>query len=126
LANTRRLQEKVEAGMPVLYDLDEQEGAETLVVSYGVTAGAARQAVAALRAQGETLSLLVARTLLPIPDIYGEILERYPRVVIAEENLQGQLAQLLYGRRLPPGVRRVGGIGCMVSPERIVREVRGA
>jgi 2-oxoglutarate ferredoxin oxidoreductase subunit alpha len=125
LANTRRLQEKVEAGMPVLYDLDEQEGSETLVVSYGVTAGAARQAVAALRAQGEALSLLVARTLLPIPDIYYEILERYPRIIIAEENLQGQLAQLLYGRRLPSGVRRVGGIGCMVSPERIAREVQG-
>jgi 2-oxoglutarate/2-oxoacid ferredoxin oxidoreductase subunit alpha len=29
-----------------LYDLDEQEGAETLVVSYGVTARAAREAVA--------------------------------------------------------------------------------
>jgi len=33
---------------------------------------------------------------------------------------------LLYGHRLPPGVRRVGGIGRMVSPEGIIREVRGA
>jgi 2-oxoglutarate ferredoxin oxidoreductase subunit alpha len=125
LANTRRLQEKVEDGMPALYDLDEQEGAETLVVSYGITAGATREAVATLRLQGTAVSLLVARTLLPIPDVYYEILDRYPRVVVAEENLQGQLAQLLYGQRLPPGVRRVGGIGRMVSPERIVREVRG-
>jgi 2-oxoglutarate ferredoxin oxidoreductase subunit alpha len=126
LANTRRLQEKVEAGMPVLYDLDEQAGAETLVVSYGITAGAAREAVVTLRAQGERVSLLVAQTLLPIPNIYYEILDRYVRVVVAEENLQGQLTQLLYGHRLPPKVCRVGEIGRMVSPQRIVREVRGA
>jgi 2-oxoglutarate ferredoxin oxidoreductase subunit alpha len=126
LANTRRLQEKVEAQTPMLYDLDEQAGAETLVVTYGITAGAAREAVASLRAQGEPVSLLVARTLLPIPDVYCEILDRYSRVVVVEENLQGQLAHLLYGQRLPPGVRRVGGIGRMVRPEQIVREVRGA
>jgi 2-oxoglutarate ferredoxin oxidoreductase subunit alpha len=126
LASTRRLQEKVEAQTPVLYDLDEQAQAETLVVTYGITAGAAREAVATLRARGEAVSLLVARTLLPIPDVYYEILDRYPRIVVAEENLQGQLAQLLYGQRLPPGVRRVGGIGQMVSPERIVQEVRSA
>ncbi|MBN1812410.1 MAG: hypothetical protein JXA14_11275 [Anaerolineae bacterium] len=125
LANTRRLQEKIEAETPVLYDLDEQAGADTLVVTYGVTAGAAREAVTTLRGQGEAVSLLVARTLLPIPGVYYEILDRYSRVVVAEENLQGQLALLLYGHRLPPGVRRVGGIGRMVRPEQIVRGVRG-
>jgi 2-oxoglutarate ferredoxin oxidoreductase subunit alpha len=125
LANTRRLEKKIEAEMPVLYDLDEQSGAETLVLTYGITTGAAREAVASLRVQGEAVSLLVARTLLPIPDVYYEILDRYSRVVVAEENLQGQLAQLLYGQRLPPGVRRVGGIGRTARPEQIIREVRG-
>jgi 2-oxoglutarate ferredoxin oxidoreductase subunit alpha len=124
LANTRRLQQKVEKEMPILHDLNEQAEAETLVVAYGITAGAAREAVATLRAQGEAVSLLVARTLLPIPHVYYEILDRYPRVVVAEENLRGQFTQLLYGQRLPPGVRRVNGIGRMVSPERIAREVR--
>jgi 2-oxoglutarate ferredoxin oxidoreductase subunit alpha len=125
LASTRRLQEKVEAETPILYELDEQLGAETLVLTYGITAGAAREAVKSLRAQGEVISLLVARTLLPIPDVYYEILDRYSRIVVAEENLQGQLAQLLWGHRLPPRVCRVGGIGRMVRPEQIVREVRG-
>jgi 2-oxoglutarate ferredoxin oxidoreductase subunit alpha len=126
LANTRRLQEKVEAETPVLYDLDEQAGAEALILTYGITAGAAREAAAELRRQGERVSVLVARTLLPISCVYYEILDRYARVVVAEENLQGQLARLLYGHRLPLGVRRVGGIGRMVGPEQIVREVRGA
>jgi 2-oxoglutarate ferredoxin oxidoreductase subunit alpha len=125
LASTRRLQEKVEAETPILYELDEQVGAETLVLTYGITAGAAREAVTTLRAQGEAVSLLVVRTLLPIPGVYYEILDRYSRIVVAEENLQGQLAQLLWGHRLPSEVRRVGGIGRMVRPEQIVREVRG-
>jgi len=123
LANTRRLQEKVEAKTPVLYDLDEQEGAETLVVTYGITSGAAREAVAAVRARGTAVSLLVAQTLLPIPDVYYEILGRYPRIVVAEENLQGQLARLLFGRRLPQNVRVVGSIGRMIRPDQIAQEV---
>lgn len=125
LANTRRLQRKVVAGTPALYRLDEQQGAETLVLAYGITAGAARAAVSTLRERGRAVSLLVARTLLPVPDIYREILDCYDRVVVAEENLQGQLAQLLFGHRVPERVSRVGGIGCMVRPDEIVEEVQG-
>lgn len=123
LANTRRLPEKVEAGTPVLYHLDEQEEAETLVLTYGITAGAAHEAVASLRARGVPVSLLVARTLLPVPAVYYEILDRYPRVVVAEENLRGQLARLLFGQRLPQKVRVVGGIGRMIQPDQIAQEV---
>lgn len=123
LANTRRLEAKVEAHTPVLYKLDEQEGAETLVVAYGITAEAAREAVAELRAKGRPVSLLVPQTLLPVPPVYYEILDRYPDVVMAEENLQGQLARLLFGHRLPKGVRLVTGIGRMIPPDRIVQEV---
>ena len=123
LANTRRLQAKVEAGVPVLYHLDEQEGASSLVVAYGVTAGAARQAVSALRQRGQPASLLVAQTLLPTPTQYYEIIDRYEHIVVAEENLQGQLARMLFGQRLPANVRVVGGIGRMVQPDDIAQEV---
>jgi len=123
IANTRRLGEKIEALTPVLYELDEQEGGRALIVSYDITSGAAREAAAILRAQGVPVSLLLIRTLLPIPAIYYEVLARYPRVVIAEENTQGQLARLLFGWRTPDHVRRVGAVGRMVRPEEIVREV---
>ena len=125
LANTRRLQEKVEAGTPVLYHLDEHGEAETLVVTYGITTGAAREAVETLRVHGVPVSLLVAQTLLPVPSAYYEVLGRYPHVVVAEENLQGQLAQLLFGYRLPQSVRVVGSVGQMIRPDRIAQEVRG-
>lgn len=123
LANTRRLQDKVERGTPLLYELDEQAGAETLLVSYGITAGAAREAVAVLRGMGTAISLLVAQTLLPVPAAYTPICDRYSRVVVAEGNLQGQLARLLFGHWMPAKVRRVGGIGRMIRPEQIVQEI---
>lgn len=123
LANTRRLPAKVEAHTPALYDLDEQVGAKTLVMTYGITTGAAREAVAALRERGTPVSLMVARTLLPVPAAYYEVLDRYPRVVIAEENLQGQFARVLFGQRLPQKVRPVNGIARMIPPERIIAEV---
>ncbi|MBU0491175.1 MAG: hypothetical protein KKA73_14110 [Chloroflexi bacterium] len=123
LANTRRLPAKVEQGTPVRYELDEQAGADTLVVTYGITTGAAREAVRALRQQGTPVSLLVVQTLFPIPPVYYDILDRYPRVVAAEENLQGQFARLLFGHRLPDRVRVAGGVGHMVAPAQIIQEV---
>jgi len=123
LANTRRLSTKVAGNTPTLYRLDEREGATTLIVTYGITSGAASAAVERLHQLGEPVSLLVARTLLPVPSIYYEIIDRYARVVFAEENLQGQFASLLFGGRRPAEVKLVGDIGHMVEPEQIVREV---
>lgn len=123
MANTRRLQAKVEALTPALFELDEQQGAETLVVAYDVTAEAARDAVAALRSSGRPVSLFVPKTLWPVPETYHQILGRYPRVVFAEENLQAQWARLLYGSRLPVQVRTVTAVGSMIAPEAIAQEV---
>lgn len=123
LANTRRLAAKMEAHVPALYDLHEREGAEVLIVAYGMTSGAARQAVQILTADGRSVSLLVVRTLVPVPDVYYEILTRYRRVVFAEENLSGQFASMLYGEQLPDGVTFIGDIGRMVAPEDIAAEV---
>jgi 2-oxoglutarate ferredoxin oxidoreductase subunit alpha len=123
LANTRRLPHKVTHGTPVLYHLDEQPGAETLVLTYGITAGAAREAVRRLRRRSSPTSLLVAQTLLPLPEAYDAIVARHRRVVVAEENLQGQWARLLFGHRPPPHVRTTPTIGHLVTPERIIEEV---
>ena len=123
LANTRRLSAKVKGNTHVHYRLEEREGARTLIVTYGITSGAATAAVQHLTEVGKVVSLLVAGTLLPVAPVYFEILDRYPRVVFAEENTQGQFASLLFGERLPAGVTVVGDIGQMVEPEQIVEEV---
>jgi len=129
LANSRRLLTKVRRGTPPLYHLEEAENPEALIVTYGITSGAAREAVRMLRADGVEVSLLVARTLIPVPRDYYRILDRTMErelpVVFAEQNLQAQFAAMLFGERLPEGVRFVGDIGHMVTPDAIVREVRG-
>lgn len=123
LANTKRLQQKVERLTPALYELDEQEGAQTLVVAYDITAEAARDAVQALRRQGFPVSLLVPKTVWPLPAVYLAICRRYPKLVFAEENLQAQLAQLFFGIGAPDQLRRVTAVGRMISPQAIAAEV---
>ncbi len=125
LANTRRLPEKIERniGEFTFYELDEQEEAGALIVSYGATAQAAREAVVLLRSGGSKVSLLVVKTLLPFPSVCLSILERYARIIIAEENLGGTLRQLLFGQSGRKGVSGVNAIGKSIPPEEIAAEV---
>lgn len=125
LDNTRRLQAKLDANLEsyCFYELEEEDGAETLIISYDVTAQAAREAAQKLRERGNRISLLVPKTLLPVPAQYLQTAERYPRVVVAEENLNGQLRTLLFGAAGRKGLSGVNGIGKMISPDEIVMEV---
>ncbi|QKG79611.1 hypothetical protein [Tenuifilum thalassicum] len=123
--NTKRLEEKVNKHLDsyTLYDFDEQEGAETLVVSWDISSLASREAVVELRNKGKMVSLLIAKTLLPIPKVYIDIIQRYKKVVVVEENLKGQFRQLLFGAAGREGVTGVNGIAKMINPSEIVEEV---
>ena len=125
LGNTKRLQEKLDRniGDYTFYDLDEEKGAKVLVVSYGITAQAAREAVLKLRAQGSKASLFVPKTLFPVPPEYFRIMDGYDRVVVAEENLTGQYRQVLFGSGPRPGVSGVNAIGRIITPGEIIQEV---
>ena len=125
IENTKRLQAKLDLHMPsfAFFELDEQKGADSLLVSYGITAQASREAVRLIRERGKSVSLLVAKTLLPVPDTYVEVCDKYERVVVAEENLNGRLRALLYGTRGREGLTGVNGISRMISPAEIVEEV---
>ncbi|MFH1330288.1 MAG: pyruvate flavodoxin/ferredoxin oxidoreductase [Actinomycetota bacterium] len=106
-------------------DADLTAGADTLVVSYGVTAGAAREAVHRARAAGTPLSSVVLKSLWPVPE---EALRKAAagarRVLVPELNL-GQYR--LEVQRLLPGVE-VQGLnrvdGEMITPEQILEAVR--
>lgn len=123
--NTKRLHNKIINHLDsyTFYEVDEQHGADTLIVSYDVAAQAAREAVTELRSKGRSVSLLIAKTILPVPEVYMDILSRYGKIVIAEENLDGQLRHLLFGRAGRKGVTGVNGIAKMISPEAIITEV---
>jgi len=126
LENTKRLQYKLEKNLPdyTFFDLDEDEKAGVIIFSYGITAQAAREAVEILRNQGKAVSVLIAKTLFPVPSLYREILQKYRQVVIAEENLNGQVRQVLFGTMQRPGVTGVNAVGRMITPEEIVHIVQ--
>jgi 2-oxoglutarate ferredoxin oxidoreductase subunit alpha len=125
-AMQRRLQEKLTRSIAAFTYFDETQvpGADTLVVAYGVTARAARIAVQRLQNQGRSASLLVLKTLWPIPEeLIREKAAPYQRVVMAEMNL-GQYVREL--ERLLPD-KPIGFVGQMngelIKPAQIMEEV---
>ncbi|MGD9867758.1 MAG: 2-oxoacid:acceptor oxidoreductase subunit alpha [Hyphomicrobiales bacterium] len=77
------------------------ESGELLVIGWGSTWGAIRQAVQDLNAAGRAVGHLHLRQLWPFPRGVGEILSRFERVVCAELN-SGQMALLLRATYLTP------------------------
>jgi 2-oxoglutarate ferredoxin oxidoreductase subunit alpha len=70
-------------------------GADTLVIAYGVTARAAKVALKCLAARGTKASLLVLKTLWPVPQaLIREKAAPYKRVVMAEMNLGQYVREL--------------------------------
>lgn len=126
MANTRRLQEKIDAQSDAftIYEYDADADADVLLISFDVTAQAARDAIDELRSKGCAVSHLIPKTLFPIPRVYAELASKYRRVVVAEENLTGQYRHLLFGAHHDARVTGVNAIGRMISPEEIIREVR--
>ena len=100
---------------------DSQPGADVLVISFGITARAAREAVRRARSDGRRVSFLQLLTLFPIPqrEIAG-CLDGVRRVLVAEENLTGQyrsLIQHLCGNREVLGINKIGS---MITPKEIL------
>ncbi len=124
IANTVRLDRKAAESLDsfTYYELDEQDGADTLVVSYGITASAARDAVRKARSKGRKVSLLVPKTILPLPDDYRMIMGKYQKVIIAEENINAQFADLVFGSAIPANIVTAGSAGKMITPSEILKE----
>lgn len=126
-AGVERLRRKIEscAETFTFFDLERREGARTLIVTYGITARAARAAARAILAEtGRAISVLVLKTLWPVPEqLLREAAEGMERVVMVEMNL-GQYVHEV--RRVLCGVRvdfHGKMDGRLIAPAEIVREV---
>jgi len=105
------------------YEWDPQEGASTLILAYGVAARSAREAAARVRAGGGRVSLLVLKSLFPVPEAaIRAALEGIERVVVPEMNL-GQYADVV---RPLAGGREVVSVTRMdtdlVRPDDVIRQ----
>ena len=92
---TRLRAEKVaKIEVPDLEVEGDVDDAELLIVGFGSTYGHLHAAMDELRATGKKVALAQFRYLNPLPANTAEILKRYARVVVAEQNM-GQLAAYL-------------------------------
>lgn len=125
LDNTRRLRSKIENGLEdyIHYDLDEQDGSEKLVVTYGISTYATIDALIEMREKGEKVSLLTIKTLIPVSQKIQAILNRFQEIIIVEENLTGQLREMLFGKVENMNIRGVNKIGSMITPREVLEEV---
>ncbi len=92
---TRKRQAKIAAiPVPDLEVLGDKDDAELLIVGFGGTYGHLHAAMDELRAQGKKVALAHFRYINPLPKNTAEVLKKYPKVVVAEQNM-GQLASWL-------------------------------
>ncbi len=80
--------------VPDLEVLGDKDDAEILLVGFGGTFGHLHAAMDELRAEGRKVALAHFKYINPLPKNTAEVLRKYPKVVVAEQNM-GQLAAWL-------------------------------
>ena len=89
---TRKRKAKIDAiPVPDLEVEGDKDDAELLIVGFGGTYGHLHAAMDELRQQGHKVALAHFRYINPLPGNTAQVLRRYPKVVVAEQNM-GQLA----------------------------------
>ncbi len=118
----KHLQDKIDSHVKeiVRTKSDLTDGAEALVLSYGISARASREAVLNLRRKGKKVSFMNVQTLFPIPaESIMDASLGVKKIVVVEENITGlyksQIDNLCSGKE----VVSVNGVGRMISPDRI-------
>ena len=89
---TRLRQQKIDSiPVPDLEVEGDKDDAELLIVGFGGTYGHLHAAMDEMRAQGKKVALAHFKYINPLPKNTAEVLKKYPKVVVAEQNM-GQLA----------------------------------
>ncbi len=120
------LQKKIEAHKEemAVVRLDDQQDAETLVLSFGITARTAKEAVRLSRNEGKKVRNSNVISLFPVPErLLQQAAEGVKRIVVAEENMTGQYRSVI--QSLFPGKEIVGvnSVGTMITPAMIRRAI---
>lgn len=92
--------EKIADSIPKLEILGDED-ADLLIVGWGGTYGHLRLAMDFMRARGQKVALAHFQYINPLPKNAAEVLRRYKKIIVAEQNL-GQFAGYL--RMKVPGL----------------------
>ena len=98
---------------------------DTLIITYGVTSRAARDAVRRLRGANKNVSLLILKTLYPVPEkMLQRTIASAAKIVVVEMNL-GQYVREVERLSSPGRVVFYGKMdGELISPEEIMDAIR--
>ncbi len=89
---TRKRAQKIQnIEVPDLEVIGDVDDADLLIVGWGGTYGHLRAAMEQMREEGLKVAQTHFRYICPLPKNTAEVLKKYPRVVVAEQNM-GQLA----------------------------------
>lgn len=89
---TRKRAQKIQnIPVPDLEVLGDSGDADLLIVGFGGTYGHLRAAMDEMRAAGKKVAMAHFRYINPLPANTAEVLKKFPKVVVAEQNM-GQLA----------------------------------
>ncbi len=91
LMTRKRAQKIANIPVPDLEVLGDTEDAELLIVGFGGTYGHLRAAMDEMRTAGKKVAMTHFRYINPLPKNTDEVLKKYSKVVVAEQNM-GQLA----------------------------------
>ena len=92
---TRKRQAKIDnIEVPDLQVVGDADDADLLIVGFGSTYGHLHAAMDEMRKQGKKVDLAQFRYINPLPKNTAEVLKKYKKVVVAEQNM-GQLAAYL-------------------------------
>jgi len=102
--------ERIANDIPEAEVFGDEEGGDLLVLGWGSTYGVNRTAVQRARAAGKSVSQVHLKHLNPFPRNLGDVLGRFKKVLIPENNM-GQLQLLIRGKFLvdAEGLHRVTG-----------------
>jgi 2-oxoglutarate ferredoxin oxidoreductase subunit alpha len=93
-----------------LLEVDGPDSGDLLVISWGSTHGAIKNALKLLREKGKNVSHISLKYINPLPKNLGEIIEKFDRILLPEMNL-GQLKTILQAKYLKPiiGYNKIQG-----------------
>jgi 2-oxoglutarate ferredoxin oxidoreductase subunit alpha len=87
--------------IPEATEVDSQEDAELLILAWGSTYSAVRASVRNAQAKGQSVVHVHLRHMNPFPRNLGELLQKYPKVLVPELN-RGQLVRLIRAEFMIP------------------------
>ena len=118
--------EKIEKNLDdyLSYELDKEEGANTVIISFLANSMSAKAAAKEARKQGKKVTHLSLKTLFPVPEaLIKEVTKDCKRVIIPEVNETGQYADMIRYFFSDKELIKINSIAKAIKPQTITEAI---